>query len=74
MVRVGTAAWSIPKLHAHAFPAEGSHLERYGAILNAVEINSSFYRPHRRSTYERWAGAVPDDFRFRREDAEGNHT
>ena len=27
------------------FPATGSHLERYGAILNAVEINSSFYRP-----------------------------
>lgn len=64
MVRIGTAGWSIPKPHAHAFPAEGSHLERYGAILNAVEINSSFYRPHRRSTYERWAGAVPDDFRF----------
>ena len=33
----------------------GSHLERYGAILNAVEINSSFYRPHRTATYERWA-------------------
>ena len=42
----------------------GSHLERYGAILNAVEINSSFYRPHRRATYERWATLVPDDFRF----------
>jgi uncharacterized protein YecE (DUF72 family) len=64
VVHVGTAAWSIPKLHAQAFPAEGSHLERYGAVLNAVEINSSFYRPHQRSTYERWAGTVPDDFRF----------
>ncbi len=64
MVRVGTAAWSIPKLHAQAFPEEGSHLERYGAVLNAVEINSSFYRPHQRSTYERWAGTVPDAFRF----------
>jgi uncharacterized protein YecE (DUF72 family) len=63
-IRIGTAAWSIPKPHAHAFPAEGSHLERYGATFNAVEINSSFYRPHRRSTYERWASAVPDDFRF----------
>jgi uncharacterized protein YecE (DUF72 family) len=29
-----------------------------------VEINSSFYRPHRRVTYERWAATVPDDFRF----------
>jgi uncharacterized protein YecE (DUF72 family) len=33
-------------------------------VLNAVEINSSFYRPHRWSTYERWADAVPDGFRF----------
>ncbi len=64
MIRIGTAAWSIPKQDAHAFPAEGSHLERYGAVLDAVEINSSFYRPHRRSTYERWAAAVPDGFRF----------
>jgi uncharacterized protein YecE (DUF72 family) len=42
----------------------GSHLERYGAILDAVEINSSFYRPHRPATYERWAASVPEDFRF----------
>ena len=29
-----------------------------------MEINSSFYRPHRRSTYERWAASVPAAFRF----------
>ena len=33
-------------------------------MLNAVEINSSFYRPHKRTTYERWAASVPDDFAF----------
>jgi uncharacterized protein YecE (DUF72 family) len=33
-------------------------------VLNAVEINSSFHRPHRRATYERWAASVPDDFAF----------
>ena len=27
-------------------PPGGSHLERYARRLNAVEINSSFYRPH----------------------------
>ena len=62
-IRIGTAGWSIPKEHASAFPVEGSHLERYGAVLDAVEINSSFYRPHRRATYERWAEAVPERFR-----------
>jgi len=63
-IRIGTAAWSIPKEHAAPFPVAGSHLERYAAVLNAVEINSSFYRPHRTATYERWAASVPDDFRF----------
>src|SRR4029078_10043559 len=63
-VRIATAAWSIPKEHAAPFPTTGSHLERYGAIFNAVEINSSFYRPHRRATYERWAASVPAEFRL----------
>lgn len=63
-IRTGTAAWSIPKEHATPFPVTGSHLERYSAILNAVEINSSFYGPHRTATYERWAASVPEDFRF----------
>src|SRR5919112_2152540 len=62
--RIGTAGWSIPKAHAAAFPAEGSHLERYASVFNAVEINSSFYRPHRTATYERWAASVPESFRF----------
>nr|WP_312895219.1 DUF72 domain-containing protein [Microvirga sp.] len=64
MVRIGTAAWSVPKEHAAPFPLTGSHLERYSAVLNAVEINSSFYRPHRTTTYERWAASVPESFRF----------
>jgi uncharacterized protein YecE (DUF72 family) len=63
-VRVGTAGWSIASRHAAAFPVDGSHLQRYARRLNAVEINSSFYRPHRRETYERWADSVPQHFRF----------
>lgn len=63
-IRVGCAGWSLRPQHAPHFPESGSHLERYAGTFNAVEINSSFYRPHRRTTYERWAGSVPDDFRF----------
>ncbi|MFC0410365.1 DUF72 domain-containing protein [Roseomonas elaeocarpi] len=62
--RVGTAGWSIPKQHGGAFPAEGSHLERYARRLPATEINSSFYRPHRPATYARWAASVPAGFCF----------
>ena len=51
-----------------AAPAEiraaASHLEQYARRFSAVEINSSFYRHHRRTTYERWAATVPSDFRF----------
>ncbi len=63
-IRIGTAAWSIPKTADEYFPSEGSHLERYAATLNAVEINSSFYREHQASTYRKWAQMVPDDFQF----------
>ena len=61
---IGTAGWSVPSRYADRFPAEGTHLERYARRLNAVEINTSFYRPHRRETYERWAASVPAEFRF----------
>lgn len=61
---VGCAGWTIPRECAPAFPAEGSHLERYAGVLPAVEINSCFHRPHQRKTYARWAGSVPAGFRF----------
>lgn len=61
---IGCAGWSIPKEAAARMPGEGSHLERYASVLPIVEINSSFYRPHRPSTYARWAASVPDGFRF----------
>ncbi len=39
-------------------------LARYATRFPVVEVNSSFYRHHRPSTYERWAAAVPAHFRF----------
>ena len=63
-LRIGTAGWALPReVHEH-FAEGGSHLARYASRMNAAEINSSFHRPHQRSLYERWAAAVPDDFRF----------
>jgi uncharacterized protein YecE (DUF72 family) len=64
MIFVGCAGWSLGREHWPAFSVEGSHLQRYASRLNCVEINSSFYRPHRRQTYERWADGVPEAFRF----------
>jgi uncharacterized protein YecE (DUF72 family) len=61
---IGCAGWSIPKEASARLPGAGSHLQRYAAMLPVTEINSSFYRPHRPQTYERWAASVPDGFRF----------
>ena len=66
---VGTAGWTVPRQHLPLFShiaedAKLSHLERYATRLRGLEINSSFHRPHRRATWERWAAVTPHDFRF----------
>lgn len=61
-IRIGTAGWSFPR--DLDFPTEGTGLERYAARFDCVEINSSFYRPHQRKTYERWAASTPEGFQF----------
>jgi uncharacterized protein YecE (DUF72 family) len=64
LVKIGTAGWTIAREVADQFPAEGASLERYAARFPVSEINSSFHRPHRLSTWERWRDSVPDNIRF----------
>lgn len=64
MIRVGTAGWALPRPVRDAFGAGDSQLARYASRLPVAEINSSFYRPHQRRVYERWAASVPAHFRF----------
>ena len=63
-LRIGTAGWTIPRIVADRFPAEGSGLERYASRFACAEINSSFHRSHRESTWTRWADSVPPGFAF----------
>jgi uncharacterized protein YecE (DUF72 family) len=63
-VYVGTAGWAIRKEHVGLVADHGTHLQRYASRLTCVEINSSFYRPHRPATYARWAASTPPEFRF----------
>jgi uncharacterized protein YecE (DUF72 family) len=63
-IRIGTAGWSIPRAVAEWFPADGTSLQRFAARFSVAEINSSFHRPHRPATWQRWGDSVPDDFRF----------
>lgn len=61
---LGTAGWNVPSSCRERIGGEGSHLERYSRVMPAAEIDTSFYRPHRKATYERWARTTPDGFRF----------
>ena len=63
-IYIGTAGWSIPRAEQTHFPPGESHLSRYAQVFPAVEINSTFYRIHRTTTFERWASCVPRAFRF----------
>jgi uncharacterized protein YecE (DUF72 family) len=63
-VWIGCAGWTLPKECVAELPGPGTHLERYGRVFPAVEINTTFYRPHRPETFERWAASVPAGFRF----------
>lgn len=62
--RIGCAGWSIATRDAALFGDGDSLLARYATRFDGVEINSSFYRPHRPATYARWADSVPPAFRF----------
>lgn len=64
MIRIGCAGWSIASRDAALFEAGDSALARYATRFDTAEINSSFYRPHRATTYARWAATVPARFRF----------
>ena len=64
MIRIGTAGWSLPGEWKDRFPEGESHLERYSGLLGACEINRTFKKMPRDATFERWAGTVPDAFRF----------
>lgn len=61
---LGCAGWQLSKTIQERFPGQGTHLQRYARQLPACEINSSFYRHHRRALYAKWASEVPGGFRF----------
>lgn len=62
--RIGIASWNNPPSERERRPKERSHLAQYAGCFNCVEINSSFYRPHRRETYQRWRDSTPAGFAF----------
>ncbi|RZA06034.1 MAG: DUF72 domain-containing protein [Moraxellaceae bacterium] len=65
-IRIGTSGIVLP-VNKVAFPEEfkaGTRLHYYGSLFNTLEVNSSFYKIPKFSTFEKWSSEVPDDFLF----------
>lgn len=66
-LHIGTSGWAYPEWQPAFYPAglpRARFLEHYARTLTACEINATFYRLQSESTFEKWAAAVPDGFRF----------
>jgi uncharacterized protein YecE (DUF72 family) len=68
-IYIGTSGWSYPKgegtWKGYFYPTgKIDELEYYSQFFNAVEINSSFYRPPNPGYADNWAKKVPDGFLF----------
>ena len=70
MIYIGTSGWSYPsgegRWEGVFYPKgiETDHLEYYSRYFNAVEVNSSFYRPISPNVAANWVKKTPRDFRF----------
>jgi uncharacterized protein YecE (DUF72 family) len=66
-LHVGTSGWAYPEWRGDFYPRrlpQAEFLSFYGEALGACEVNATFYRAQSASTFERWAAAVPPEFRF----------
>jgi uncharacterized protein YecE (DUF72 family) len=66
-LHVGTSGWAYPEWRGDFYPRrlpQGDFLSYYGEPLGACEVNATFYRAQTAATFERWAAAVPPEFRF----------
>ena len=66
-IHVGVGGWDYDPWRETFYPKDvprTRQLEYAGRHLTATEINATFYKLQRPDLFERWAAAVPDDFRF----------
>jgi uncharacterized protein YecE (DUF72 family) len=65
-VWIGTSGWNYPRWR-HGFYAtvpQRYWLRFCAERFTGIEVNATFYRLQRTSTFERWREQTPDDFRF----------
>ena len=67
MIRVGIGGWSYEPWEETFYPADlakTKQLEYASRQVTAIEINATFYRTQSAASFQKWAGATPDDFMF----------
>jgi uncharacterized protein YecE (DUF72 family) len=66
ILRIGTSNIVVPG-NKQTFPdnfKQKSRLNYYSSLFNTAEINSTFKKIPRSSTFEKWSQDVPEDFQF----------
>jgi uncharacterized protein YecE (DUF72 family) len=64
---IGTSGWTYASWKGTFYPSDlpsRRYLEFYAREFPTTEVNYSFYRLPKPSTYENWSGQVPEDFVF----------
>jgi uncharacterized protein YecE (DUF72 family) len=64
---VGTSGWAYPEWKPAFYPEglpRSRFLTHYSNVLNACEINATFYRLQTPVTIQRWLAATPEGFLF----------
>jgi uncharacterized protein YecE (DUF72 family) len=65
-VRIGTSGWNYPCWRAdfYAGTPRTHWLRHCGEHFTGIEVNATFYRLQRESTFAAWREQTPSDFRF----------
>lgn len=66
-LRIGTSGWNYQHWRERFYPqgvGAGHWLEYYSQFFSTAEVNYSFYKLPKPSTYRRWIAAVPSNFIF----------
>ena len=66
-IHVGVGGWDYEPWRETFYPPKlpkTRQLEHAGKVLTATEINATHYKLQKPETFERWAAAVPDGFKF----------
>ncbi len=63
---IGTSGWNYKNWKNDFYQAvpQKKWLSHYASRFNSVEVNATFYRGLKPSTYEKWLQETPQDFCF----------